>query len=103
VLFFRPSPTFRPTGSIFYRLLFEGWYFNALPYRIACYGLLLLNLGMAYALVRRISGSRLTAGIAVLLFAYHGRFAGLYCNTGLCYDLFCFFFYTAAFLYYLRA
>jgi len=70
------------------------------PYRIACYGLLLLNLGMAYALVRRLTGSRLTAGVAVLLFAYHGRFAGLYCNTGLCYDLLCFFFYTAAFLYY---
>jgi hypothetical protein len=102
VLFFRPTPTYRPAGSIFYRLLFEGWYFNALPYRLACYGLLLLNLGMAYALVRRLAGSRLTAGIAVLLFAYHGGFAGLYCNTGLCYDLLCFFFYTAAFLYYVR-
>ncbi len=102
-LFFFPSPTFRPAGSIFYRLLFEQWQFQGLPYRMACYALLLLNLGLAYLLVRRFSGERLTAGIAVLLFAYHAGFVGLYTNTGMVYDLLCFFFYTAAFLYYLRA
>lgn len=35
--------------------------------------------------------------------AYHGQFWGMYTNTGLCYDLLCFCFYAAAFLYYLRS
>ena len=48
-------------------------------------------------------GSRRVGALAALLFAYHGQFWCLYVNTGMCYDLLCFFFYAAAFLYYLRA
>lgn len=102
-LFFRPSAAYRPAGAIFYRALFEGFGFHALPFRIACYALLLANLGLAYALARRLANSRAVAALAALLFAYHGQFWCLYVNTGMCYDLLCFFFYAAAFLYYLRA
>ena len=102
-LFFRPSGSFRPAGALFYRTLFEGFGFNAAPFRIACYALMLVNLWLAYALARRLAGSRTTAALAALVFAYHGQFWCLYVSTGMCYDLLCFFFYAAAFLYYLKA
>ena len=84
-------------------MLFEGFGFNALPFRVACYALMLANLWLAYALARRLANSRAVGALAALLFAYHGQFWCLYVNTGMCYDLLCFFFYAAAFLYYLRA
>ncbi len=102
-LFFRPSAAFRPAGALFYRALFETFGFNALPFRVACYALMLANLWLAYALARRLAGSGTAAALAALLFAYHGQFWTLYVNTGMCYDLLCFFFYAAAFLYYLKA
>ncbi|HWQ55192.1 MAG TPA: hypothetical protein VN442_16010 [Bryobacteraceae bacterium] len=103
VFFWHHSDSFRPVGSIFYRLLFDRYGLNPVPYRIACYVLILLNLWLAYGVLRRVSRSQCVAGLAVLLMAYHGQFWGLYTNTGLCYDLLCFFFYAAAFLYYLRS
>jgi hypothetical protein len=102
VLFFRVSPSFRPAGSVFYRLWFEWWGFDPLPYRIACYALLFANLVLGYAVARRIGGSREVGLLAALLYAYHGEFWPIYTNTGFVYDLLCFFFYGAALLYYLR-
>ncbi len=103
VLFFDVSPTYRPVGSLFYSLMFDCFGFTAFPFRVACYSLLLANLWLAYALVRRLANSREIALLTVLLHAYHGWFWPLYVNTGTCYDLLCFFFYAGAFLYYLRA
>lgn len=103
VLFWRFSDSYRPVGSLFYRLLLESFGLNPLPFRIACYALMLLNLWLAYAALRRVAASRETAALAVLLLAYHGQFWAFFINTGLCYDLLCFAFYTGAMLYYLRA
>ena len=47
VLFFRFSDSYRPLGSLFYITLFDLFGFNPLPYRIACYALMLLNLWLA--------------------------------------------------------
>jgi hypothetical protein len=102
LFFFRPPQTYRPTGSAFYYALFELFGFQALPYRAACYGLLLANLWLAYAVGRRLTDSRRVAGLAVFLHAYHGEFWPIYYSTGYCYDLLCFFFYAAALLYYLH-
>ncbi len=102
VCFFRFSRSYRPAGALFYRLVFEDFGFNPLPFRIACYALLLANLWLAYALVRRLANSHVAA-LTVLLYAYHREFWPLYTNTGTCYDLLCFLFYAWAFLYYLRA
>ncbi len=102
IAFFTYSESFRPMGSLFYRLLFEIYGFQALPYRIACYGLLLANIWLAYSVVRRLTNSREVAVITALLFAYHRGFWILYINTGMCFDLLCFCFYMGAFLYYLR-
>ena len=102
ITFFTVSESFRPMGSLFYRLLFEIYGMDALPFRMACYGLLLLNLWLAYCVVRRLANSREVAVMAILLFSYHRGFSTLYVNTGMCFDLLCFCFYMAAFLYYLR-
>ena len=90
IAFFTYSESFRPMGSLFYRLLFEIYGFQALPYRIACYGLLLANIWLAYSVVRRLTNSREVAVITALLFAYHRGFWILYINTGMCFDLLCF-------------
>ena len=103
VLFWRYSDSFRPVGSLFYRAIFDRWGLDPLPFRIACYALMLANLWLAYAVLRRVAGSRLTGGLAVLLFAYHGEYWNVLTNTGMVYDLLCFFFWMGAFLYYLRA
>ncbi|MEO7651462.1 MAG: glycosyltransferase family 39 protein [Bryobacteraceae bacterium] len=102
VLFFQVSPTFRPLGSLFYRVLFEVFGFHPLPFRIACYGLLLLNLLLAYKLTRRLTGSCEAAAWTVLLYAFHPQFFSLYSSTGYCYDLLCATFYFSALLYYLN-
>lgn len=100
--FFRVSPSFRPAGALFYRGLFEAFGFQELFFRIACFALLAANLWLAYALIRRLTDSKAAAAVAVLLHAYHGNAWFLYFTTAYCYDLLCFFWYTAAWLYYLR-
>ncbi len=102
VAFFQFSDSYRPLGSLFYRLLFDVYGMQALPYRVACYGLLLLNIWFAYCVVRRLANSREVAVVTALLFSYHAEFWSLYLSTGFCYDLLCFCFYMAALLYYLR-
>ncbi len=102
VVFFKFSESYRPLGSLFYRLLFEAFGMQAFPYRLACYGLIFLNLWLAYCVVKRLSGSSEVAVVAIALFAYHPGFAAFYFNTGVCYDLLCFCFYMTAFIYYLK-
>jgi hypothetical protein len=101
ILFFTPWSTSRPAGSLLYVLLFDTFGFAPLPFRICCYALLAANLLLAFRLAFRLTGSRRVAAVSVLILAYHGNFWAMYVNTGLCYDLLCFFFYSAAFLYYL--
>jgi dolichyl-phosphate-mannose-protein mannosyltransferase len=102
-LFFRFSDSYRPLGALFYRLLFDAVGFHPLPFRIACYALLLIDLWLAYCVARRISNSREVAALTVLPAAYHRDLVWFYINTGVCYDLLCFALYLAALLYYLRS
>ena len=103
LLFFRPSRTFRPAGTAFYRLLFEGFALNPLPLRIFCHGLILVNSILACFLLKRLAGSWEAGLMGAALHLCHREFGWFYVNGGLCYDLLCLFFYSLAFLYYLRA
>jgi hypothetical protein len=96
------SPAYRPLGQLFYRSLFDLFGFNPLPFRVACFAILFVNLGLLYALARRLTSSREIALLTVLLGCYHRHFADLYYNTGTIYDLLCFTFYVAALLLYAR-
>ena len=93
---------YRPLGGLFYRPLFELFAFNPLPYRLICFGLLTLNLALAYRIALCLSGSILTAAIAAWLFAYHAYLSDLYYSSATIYDLLCFFFTAVTLLLYFR-
>lgn len=97
------TPFYRPFGGIIYRPLFAIFGFNPRPLYIVFYAAMLLNLGLAYAWFRRLAGSREIGAVAVLLWAVHGKFDYLYYNAGSMYDVFCFLFFSAALVIYLRA
>jgi len=100
ILFF--SGFYRPMGGVFYRALYAMAGFNPLPFRIACYFLMVVNLYLCYCLAKRLTGSREIGLLATLIACYHARFADLYYSTGAVYDLLCFTFFYGAFLYYVR-
>lgn len=93
----------RPMGLAFYRILYAGWGFTALPFRVAALLLLCANLWLLFQVGRRISGSRETAWLAMILTGFHASFASLYFDTGMIYDVLAFFFYFGALWLYLRS
>ena len=97
------TPYYRPFGGIIYRTLFAIVGFNPYPEYIIYYSAMLLNLWLAYRLFARLGASRELGAVAVLLWAFHGKFDYLYYNGGSMYDVFCFLFFSSAFLIYLRA
>jgi hypothetical protein len=103
VLFWRPTPTYRPVGALVYKVSLDLAGLNLFPLRVFCYILMSLNLFLLYAVARRLSGSREIAVLAALLCAYHRGLSGLYFNNGTLYDILCFFFTFAALLFYIRA
>lgn len=114
--FFRPLPAHelvlqsigvvtdldRPMGLAFYRLCYAGWGFTPFPFRVAALLLLSLNLWLLFDVARRVSGSRETAWLVMLITGLHASFASLYFDTGMIYDVLAFFFYFGALSLYLR-
>ncbi len=96
------APYYRPIGALVYRSVFAIWGFNPQPLYAIYYAAIFLNLGIAYLLFKRLSGSREIAGIALLLFAFHGKLASLYYSAGAMYDVFCFLFFSSALIIYLQ-
>ena len=86
LLFF--SPGYRPFGNLVYRLLFEMAGFHPLPFRIACFALLFLNLYLAYRAAAAIGGFE-TAVLTVLFSCYNAG-SDLYHDAGIIYDILCF-------------
>ncbi len=103
VLFWRPTPSYRPLGAVVYKVSLDLAGLNLFPLRVFCYVLLGLNVFLLYAVTRRLDGSREIAALAALLHAYHRNFSALYFNNGTIYDILCFTLTFAAILYYIRA
>jgi hypothetical protein len=99
LLFF--SPGYRPFGNLVYRLLFEMAGFHPLPFRIACFALLFLNLYLAYRAAAAIGG--IETAVLTVLFSCYNAGADLYHDTGIIYDILCFTFYFAALGLYVAA
>jgi len=95
------STSYRPLGGLFYVSLWDAFGFNPLPFRLACFALLALNLGLLWRFTLRLSGSREIAFLALLLAGYHAWFVDLYYSTGTVYDLLCYAFFLGAFNFYL--
>lgn len=88
------SSGYRPLGNLVYRLLFAVAGFHPLPFRVAGFALLLLNLYLAYRTAAAITGKE-TAALTVLFGCYNAG-VDLYHDTGIIYDILCFTFYFAA-------
>jgi hypothetical protein len=100
---FRPlAESRRPVGDLFYRIFFNAFGLDPLPYRIACFAMLAANLALLYLLCVKLSGSREVAALACLLGAYHAHLADLYYSTDTVYELLCFLFYFGALALYVQ-
>jgi hypothetical protein len=102
LVFWRPSLVYRPFGALVYKLSLDVFGLNLTGLSVLRYLALCLNLVLVYFLARRLTGSGETGALAALLLAYHPAFSSLYYDSGTLYDLFCFSFYFAAFVYYVR-
>ncbi len=102
LLFFLTSDFIRPMGSVWYRAIFHFAGFNAFWFHAANLAILLVNIFLTYAVTRRLSASREIGAVAALLGSYTTRLAFLYFDTGYIYDVLCYLFFFAAFLFYLR-
>jgi hypothetical protein len=96
------TPTYRPMGDMFYRSLYSVFGFDPLPFRAACYALMLLNLGLFFRLGFLLSRSRESALLSTLIFSFHAALNELYLSTGTVYDILCVCFTLAALTYYAR-
>jgi hypothetical protein len=90
----------RPTGGLFYRVIYGFAGFDPLPFRIVCLVIGALNIALCWWFLRMLSRSHRAAAFAALLIAFHSRLMEVWFRTGVVYDLLCFtFFYLAACLY----
>ena len=102
ILFFRPSGSFRPFPALVYRAAFHFSGFNLFPLRVLLLVAMGFNVLLTYLFARRLTASREVGALAALLGAYNVNLAVFYFNTGFLYDIFCFFFYFSALVFYLR-
>ena len=96
------TPYYRPFGGVIYRTFFALFGFNPRPLYVLYYATFLLNLYLAYLVVKRISGSAEIGALATLILSVHGNFSYLYYNAGALYDVYCFLFFFLALLVYIR-
>lgn len=94
------TPYYRPFGGLIYRTLFAVFGFNPHPLYILYYASFLLNLYLAYVVLKKIIGSAETGALATLIWSVHANFAYLYYNAGSLYDVYCFLFFFLALLVY---
>lgn len=102
VCFWEPTPLFRPLGEIFYKIMWQQFGFAALPWRIACGGLMLANAFILGHIARRLSDS-LSVGLAATAIAsFHSLWGHLYLNTGTIFEILAFTLVYAGFAYYME-
>ena len=102
LLFFLHSPFYRPLGEAWYRIIYFFAGFHPQPFKMINLAFLLANLLLTYGAARRLADSRAVGAIAAILMTYHGGLAELYFDTGLIYDVLCYFFYMGALAWYAR-
>lgn len=96
------STYYRPGGGIFYRLIYAGWGFHPLPFRVGMLILLCLDFGLLAIVVRQLTGSRRAALLALLLVGVNPSFGVAYFDGGAIYDVLAYAFFWGAFAGYVR-
>jgi hypothetical protein len=97
------NSVYRPVGSAFYRVMYDIAGFHPLPFRIAAYALMLLNIWLVYRLAVAVTGSMETGALCAFVFSFHKRLFGLFVNGGTIYDILCCTFFCLAFWSYVDA
>ena len=97
------NSVYRPVGSAFYRVMYDVAGFHPMPFRIAAYALMLLNIWLVYRLAAAITTSIETGALCALIFSFHKRLFGLFVNGGTIYDVLCCTFFCLAFWSYVHA
>lgn len=92
---------YRPMGGVFYLPVFHFAGLDPLPFQAVLLLLLAANVFWTYRLARLLGCEELVAGLAALAVCYHAGLGNLYYNAAFIYDVLCWFFYLAAFTYYL--
>ena len=77
----------RPLGALFYRLLYAVAGFHPLPFHIAAFAILIVNLGLLYRAIWLLTGSRQITFFTVLISCFHGRMWDIFASTGTIYDI----------------
>ncbi len=96
------TKAYRPLGGLFYRAAYYCFGFHPLPFRVAAYLVLLINIALAYRMARALGATREASALSTLLFCYNAAMLDLYYSTGTIYDLLCFSLYIGALLVYIR-
>lgn len=97
------TKVYRPAGAVFYRVLYAIFGLNPVPFRIAFFCLLLLNIALMYWIAKLLSGSTEIGILTALLGAYHHRARDLYFQGATIYDVLCFTFFLPALCVYVNA
>jgi hypothetical protein len=92
--------TYRPLGGIYYFALYRIAGLNPFPFRAVCLTLMLCNLMIAFAFLRRMSNSPSAAFIGAILLARHPALLWLFYSSGTIYEILCFLFYCSTLLLY---
>lgn len=79
----------RPAGALFYKVIYERFGFEPLPFHLACFALLSANLALQFALARRLFREVPFAALALLASCFHGAMWSIYASTGTVYDILC--------------
>ena len=95
------TPAYRPLGGVYYFTLYRLAGFNPVPFRAVCLALMLANVLLAFALLRRLSGSLEAALLGAVLFANHPAVFDILYSSGTIYEILCFLFYFLAVACYL--
>ncbi len=96
LLFFVPTPVYRPLPALAYKAFFTAWGFDLLALRILVLVVAAVNVCLVGLVAYQLTGRREAGLLSALLFAWHEQYAPLLYNTGQIYDAFCFLFYFAA-------
>ena len=84
------SVGYRPLGGAFYRVIYAAAGWNPLPFRCACFALMLVNLYLACQFILRLTRSIEAGFMGALFISYNAALTQLYTNTGTVYDLLAF-------------
>jgi len=101
-LFWQPSPVFRPLGEMFYKLFWEQFGFDGLPWRVGASAFLIGNAFLIGHVAMRLSGS-ISVGLAATAAAsFHSLWTHLYLNTGTIFEILAFSLVFAGLAYYIE-